>query len=181
MKSIVILISGRGSNMQALLQAHLPCRVVAVISSRADATGLKIAQQQGISTTIVSYRDHADRNFFEAALTAAIDHHQPDLIVLAGLGLLSGYSLFGIYFGVTVAGVLRSVALWVLAWRAGIRPVWPFDWGLAKQVLMNSSPLALSAFIALAYQQVDQKRPYISYQYTGGGMQTRRFQKIVQR
>ncbi len=81
--------------------------------------------------------------------------HVMILIVLAGLGLLGGYSLFGIYAGVTVAGVLRSTALWVLAWRAGIRPVWPFDWSLAKPLIINSAPLALSAFISLAYQQVD--------------------------
>lgn len=81
--------------------------------------------------------------------------HVVILIVLAGLGLLGGYSLFGIYAGVTVAGILRSAALWVLAWRAGIHPVWPFDWQLAKPLLVNSAPLAVTAFITLAYQQVD--------------------------
>lgn len=81
--------------------------------------------------------------------------HVVILILLAGLGLLGGYSLFGIYAGVTVAGVLRSLALWTLAWRAGIRPEWPFEWRVGKQLLVNSAPLALSAFISLAYQQVD--------------------------
>ena len=84
MKSIVILISGRGSNMQALLQAHLPCRVSAVISNRADAAGLQIAKQHGIATEVVNHRDHPDRTTFDAALATAIDRYQPDLLVLAG-------------------------------------------------------------------------------------------------
>ncbi|MCA0458781.1 MAG: oligosaccharide flippase family protein [Chloroflexi bacterium] len=81
--------------------------------------------------------------------------HVVVLIALAGLGLLGGYSLFGIYAGVTVAGILRSAALWVLAWRSGIRPAWPLDRSLAKPLLVNSAPLAVTAFITLAYQQVD--------------------------
>jgi len=84
MKSIVILISGRGSNMQALLEEHLPCRVAAVISNRADAQGLAIAKQHGIATEVVQHRDHLDRESFDAALATAIDRYQPDLIVLAG-------------------------------------------------------------------------------------------------
>ncbi len=84
MKNIVILISGRGSNMQALLEASLPCRVAAVISNRADAPGLAIAEQHGIATHIVAHRDFPDRVTFDAALAATIDRYQPDLIVLAG-------------------------------------------------------------------------------------------------
>jgi len=84
MKKIVILISGRGSNMQALLLAKLPCQIAAVISNRADATGLEFARAQGIATAVVSHRDYADRESFDAALAKEIDHHQPDLLVLAG-------------------------------------------------------------------------------------------------
>jgi phosphoribosylglycinamide formyltransferase-1 len=83
-KKIVILISGRGSNMQALLSAQLPCSIAAVISNRADAEGLAIAQQHGIPTRIVPHRDYADRAAFDAALAREIDGYQPDLIVLAG-------------------------------------------------------------------------------------------------
>ena len=83
-KSIVILISGRGSNMQALLEANLPCRVAAVISNRADATGLAIAERHGIATQVVAHRDYPDRESFDTALAAAIDRYQPDLIALAG-------------------------------------------------------------------------------------------------
>ena len=84
MKPIVILISGRGSNMQALLEANLPCRVAAVISNRADAPGLAIAEQHGVATQVVAHRDYPDRESFDAALATAIDFYQPDLIVLAG-------------------------------------------------------------------------------------------------
>ena len=85
MKSIVILISGRGSNMQALLEADLPgCRIAAVVSNKADAPGLDTARQHGIATQVVVHRDYPDRESFDAALAAAIDGYQPDLVVLAG-------------------------------------------------------------------------------------------------
>ncbi|MEQ1813522.1 MAG: phosphoribosylglycinamide formyltransferase [Candidatus Nitrotoga sp.] len=84
MKSVVILISGRGSNMQALLKAKLPCRIVAVISNRADAPGLAIARQHGVPTNIVSHTGFADRETFDAALATCIDQYRPDLVALAG-------------------------------------------------------------------------------------------------
>jgi phosphoribosylglycinamide formyltransferase-1 len=83
-KSIVILISGRGSNMEALLKSRLPCRVAAVISNKADAEGLNIAQSHGIPTAVVSHRDHPDRASFDAALAQVIDGFQADFVVLAG-------------------------------------------------------------------------------------------------
>lgn len=84
MKKIVILISGRGSNMQALLEADLSCHIAAVISNRAEAQGLEIARQHGIATAVVAHRDYADRASFDAALAQVIDSHQADIIVLAG-------------------------------------------------------------------------------------------------
>lgn len=84
MKKIVILISGRGSNMQALLSADLQCNIAAVISNRADAEGLEIADQRGIATRVVAHRDYADRALFDTALAAVIDRYQPDFVVLAG-------------------------------------------------------------------------------------------------
>jgi phosphoribosylglycinamide formyltransferase-1 len=83
-KRIVILISGRGSNMQSLLEAKLPCVVAAVISNKADAAGLEIAKQHGIATATISHKDFASRESFDAALAQEIDHHQPDFVVLAG-------------------------------------------------------------------------------------------------
>ncbi len=83
-KNIVILISGRGSNMQALLEAKLPCSIAAVISNRADVEGLNIARSHHIPTAVISHRDFNDRESFDAALANEIDRHQPTLVVLAG-------------------------------------------------------------------------------------------------
>jgi len=83
-KKIVILISGRGSNMLALLDAKLPGEIVAVISNRADASGLNIAQAHGIQTAVVPHKDYADRASFDTALAIEIDRFQPDVVVLAG-------------------------------------------------------------------------------------------------
>jgi len=84
MSNVVILISGRGSNMQALLEARLPCQFVAVISNRADAEGLNIAKAHGIPTAVIDHRDYPDRDSFDAALASKIDSYQADWIVLAG-------------------------------------------------------------------------------------------------
>ena len=88
MKSIVILISGRGSNMTSLLAAvadgSLPARVAAVIANRPDAPGLQSAAQAGVPTQVVDHRAYADRAAFDTALAQAIDAHAPDLVVLAG-------------------------------------------------------------------------------------------------
>lgn len=79
---IVVLISGRGSNMRALLDAGLP--VSAVISNRAGAEGLSLAAARGVATGVVEHRQHATREAFEAALAAEIDRFAPRLIALAG-------------------------------------------------------------------------------------------------
>jgi phosphoribosylglycinamide formyltransferase-1 len=84
MKKIVILISGRGSNMQSLLEAELPGEIVAVISNKSDAGGLAVARDHGIATAVVSHRDYADRAAFDAALAQVIDSYRADLVVLAG-------------------------------------------------------------------------------------------------
>ena len=84
MKKIVILISGRGSNMQAILEARLPLSVAAVISNDATAFGLITAQKHGVPTHLIDHRAYADRAAFDTALAAAIDEYAPDLLVLAG-------------------------------------------------------------------------------------------------
>lgn len=84
MKRIVVLISGRGSNLQALLQAPLPGRIAAVVSNEPAAGGLDIARHAGVQTALVHHRDFPDRESFDRALCAAIDAHAPDLVVLAG-------------------------------------------------------------------------------------------------
>ena len=83
-KSVVILISGRGSNMQALLDARLPARVAAVISNNPRARGLGVAKARGIATAVVDHRAFPDRAAFDAALAQEIDRHRPDLVALAG-------------------------------------------------------------------------------------------------
>jgi phosphoribosylglycinamide formyltransferase 1 len=85
MKNIVILISGRGSNMMALVEAQIAgARITAVISNRADAAGLAWAAQQGIHTEVLSHREFSSREAYDEALARLIDSHQPDLLVLAG-------------------------------------------------------------------------------------------------
>lgn len=92
MKNIVILISGGGSNMAAIVQAaqqqgwahSLNARVAAVISNKADAKGLVFARQQGIATAVVDHKAFASREAFDARLAEVIDQHQPALVVLAG-------------------------------------------------------------------------------------------------
>lgn len=85
MKSIVILVSGRGSNMQAIVRAAIPgVRIAAVIANRPDAEGLTIAAAHGIATVGLDHRAYRERADFDAALAVAIDGFAPDLVVLAG-------------------------------------------------------------------------------------------------
>ena len=85
MKNIVILISGRGSNMQAIVNAAIPgARIAAVISNRADAAGLSFAAERGIATAVLSHKDFASREAYDQALAGLIDGYAPDLLVLAG-------------------------------------------------------------------------------------------------
>ncbi len=88
MKRIVILISGRGSNMQAIQQAcqveGWDAQVAAVLSNQPGAAGLAWAAERGIATAAVDHRTYPDRPAFDAALIEAIDRHQPDLLLLAG-------------------------------------------------------------------------------------------------
>ena len=88
MKQIVILISGRGSNMEAIVRACAGegwnARVAAVISNRADARGLEFARQHGIATAVVDHTSFASRETFDAALADTIAGFMPDVVALAG-------------------------------------------------------------------------------------------------
>jgi phosphoribosylglycinamide formyltransferase 1 len=92
MKNIVILISGGGSNMAAIVKTaknqnwstNLNARVAAVISNRADAAGLQWAKEQGISTASIDHKAFDSREAFDRALIEKIDVHDPSLVVLAG-------------------------------------------------------------------------------------------------
>lgn len=103
MKRIVILISGRGSNMEAIVQRAAaqgwPATVAAVVSNRPDAKGLDFARGQGIATAVVDHKAHATREAFDAALAEAIDAHAPDLVVLAGFMRILGAGFVRRYEG----------------------------------------------------------------------------------
>ena len=92
MKNIVVLISGRGSNLEALLRTAdeerwreaLGAVVTAVISNRADASGLEVARRAGIATRVIDHTGFATREEFDRALAEEIDRHDPSIVVLAG-------------------------------------------------------------------------------------------------
>jgi len=88
MKNIVILISGRGSNMEAIVNAcaaeHWPARVAAVISNRPEAGGLAFAAARGIATAVVDHKQYESREAFDAELARVVDGFSPDVVVLAG-------------------------------------------------------------------------------------------------
>jgi phosphoribosylglycinamide formyltransferase-1 len=103
MKRIVILISGRGSNMEAILAAcareHWPARLVAVIADRPHAGGLATAAAQGVATAVVDYRAYAQREAFDEALAQCVDGMAPDLVVLAGFMRILGEAFVTRYAG----------------------------------------------------------------------------------
>lgn len=86
--SLVVLISGEGSNLQAIIdaiqQGKLPVQIAAVISNRPDAAGLERAKRAGINTEVIEARSYVDRAAYDRALAKCIDHYAPQLIVLAG-------------------------------------------------------------------------------------------------
>jgi phosphoribosylglycinamide formyltransferase-1 len=94
MKRIVVLLSGRGSNLEAIARRctaeRWPAQVVAAIGSRPDAKGLAAARALGIATAAVDHRAFADRDAFDAALAAEVDAQRPDLVVLAGFMRILG-------------------------------------------------------------------------------------------
>jgi phosphoribosylglycinamide formyltransferase 1 len=83
-KRIAVLISGRGSNLPSLLGNDLGGDVVVIGSNKADAPGLNIARDAGIAHFVVSHKDFASREAFDAAMVAALNAHRPDVVVLAG-------------------------------------------------------------------------------------------------
>jgi phosphoribosylglycinamide formyltransferase-1 len=103
MKRIVLLISGRGSNMEAIVQRCAaegwPAQVVAVISNRPQAKGLEFARAHGIATAVVDHKHYPMRSDFDTALAAAIDAHAPDVVALAGFMRVLGAEFVQHYEG----------------------------------------------------------------------------------
>jgi phosphoribosylglycinamide formyltransferase 1 len=91
---IAILISGRGSNMEAIVRActaeRWPAQVVAVVANRPDAGGLAFAAEQGIATAVVDHKVHPSREAFDATLADVLDGFAPDVVVLAGFMRILG-------------------------------------------------------------------------------------------
>jgi len=97
--AIVVLISGRGSNLRAIVEAAPPCRIAAVISNRPDAPGLDYAREKGIRTAVIDHTGFTSRDTFDQALRAAIDAHSPALVVLAGFMRILSDAFVGHYAG----------------------------------------------------------------------------------
>jgi phosphoribosylglycinamide formyltransferase-1 len=100
---VIVLSSGRGSNLAALLAAERARRlagtIAAVISNRPGIRALDIAASHGVATTVIDHRAFAERDEFDAALAAAIDAAKPDLVVLAGFMRILGPALVARYAG----------------------------------------------------------------------------------
>jgi len=107
MKNIVILISGGGSNMAAIVRAaerdrwaeRFDARVAAVVSNKAEAGGLALARSHGIETAVVPHREFPSREAFDEALAKAVDVHSPALVVLAGFMRILTPGFVGRYAG----------------------------------------------------------------------------------
>ena len=103
MKRSVILISGRGSNMEAILRVaaaeQWPAQIAAVISNKPDAAGLDTARTAGIPAVVVNHKEFAGREAFDDALAATIDTYAPDLVVLAGFMRILTPGFVSRYFG----------------------------------------------------------------------------------
>ncbi len=89
-------------------------------------------------------------------ITSAVEIGQIVLrVLLAGVALALGYGLLGIYIATIIVSILRAVALWAVQWRSGMRPEWPVQQEIIAPMLVNAAPLALAAFLTLAYQHAD--------------------------
>src|SRR6266853_2670137 len=98
-KSVVILISARSSNMEPIVGARLSAKVAAVISNRPDAAGLKFAAHSDIAVQVVDERKFSSRGAFDTALETAIERHSPDLLALAGFMRVLGGDFVRHYSG----------------------------------------------------------------------------------
>ena len=96
---IVVLVSGQGSNLQAIIDAKLPIEIKAVISNRSDAYALKRAEQAGISSVILDHRLYKTREEYDQALADCISRYQPKLIVLAGFMRLLSRDFIRQFYG----------------------------------------------------------------------------------
>ena len=99
MTSVAVLISGRGSNLKAIIDAQLPVTLSGVISNNPSAPGLKLASAAGIKTKLIDHRTHSSREAFDLALADVLDAWSVDLIVLAGFMRLLSEEFVARYHG----------------------------------------------------------------------------------
>ena len=103
MRRIVVLISGRGSNLEAILtaarQEHWGHRIVGVIADRVDAPGLSVARQAGIDSVVIAFRDYPGRSGFELALLQQLEQFAADFVVLAGFMRVLGDDIVARFHG----------------------------------------------------------------------------------
>ena len=103
MRRIVVLISGRGSNLEAILtaarQEHWDHRIVGVIADRVDAQGLSVARQAGIDSAVIAFRDYPGRSGFELALLQQLEQFAADFVVLAGFMRVLGDDIVARFHG----------------------------------------------------------------------------------
>ncbi len=97
------------------------------------------------------------------------------LVTLSAVALGGGFGLLGVYAATLLAGMMRSAALWLLALGSGVRPSWPLDRAIAWPLLLNSLPLAVSAFLSLTYQHADKLMTTLLIGTTGTGYLTAAF------
>ncbi len=109
------------------------------------------------------------------ATSATTVSHILLLVALAWLALTSGLGLLGVYIATMAAGIVRSTVLWLLVLRGGVRPQWPLDRKIARPLLLNSLPLAVSAFLSLTYQHADKLMTTLLLGTTGTGYLTAAF------
>ena len=150
MKSIVILISGRGSNMEAIVGARIPgVRIAAVISNRPGAEGLAFARSHGIATAVVDHTAHADRASFDAALAESWLGQTPALLAPAERRLAASGTAWDLAQGeLARSGAARTSRRLGAAWRTFAHaPRWrPARWGLALLLLAQVAGLNLAAW-----------------------------------
>ena len=128
-------LGGYSSAIQSLLMLAAISLVVDILGNMTN--DILLAQERMLASSVVSVG------------------HIILLIVLAGAAVWAGYGLPGVYVATIIAGVGRALALWGLVLRGGVRPQLPFDRVIALPLLLNGAPLAISAFLSLAYQHAD--------------------------
>jgi len=165
MKRLLVLISGRGSNMQALVKAcrdgEIDAEVVGVISNSPTAKGLDYARDEGIDTFVVDHRDYPNRKDFDRALGQTMESLKPDWIVLAGFMRVLGAELVQGFVGRMINMPELDAGPVIEQVRVPILDTDTSD-SLAARVLMEEHPLLVRAMKRVIEGEVQWPGPEIS-------------------